>query len=422
MKKHLLYLFFFALALGSCKKDDTDPIIGNVDERLSASLAEYQTQLTGAQFGWKAYLLTDNETPATFLFNFSNENRITMAADYKPTPAESSYRLKALQRPTLLFDSYSTLHLIADPTSSVFGGETAAGFYSDFEFAFLSASADTIRLEGTFNQSKLLLIRSKSAAESAAIFTSVKNISNTLSKLKTYFKRTTIGGIQCEAKLDGNAQLLTFSYLDGSTLKTVKSNYYVDGTTICLYNPLAIGTASIAKLEGLSFDSSTGFLNGNASGAAIQIKEAITPMQYDVAAAKRWFNNPPNGFYWFSNGFTVDGIADAYGVTTIPGFNYLIFYSAYNTAYSRLGFIVNGAYAAYGPAPIANFPTDGTIKFTSAGSFGTAPAAIRPIVTNTQNNLLLTTGFYVIQTDDKAKAFDLVSVSDARTWISFSGS
>ncbi|QPH38518.1 DUF4302 domain-containing protein [Pedobacter endophyticus] len=419
MKKHLLYLFFFALALNACKKDDSDPIIGDVDERLTGTLADYQAQLVGAEFGWKAYLLTNNKTPATFLFNFTNKNRVTMEANYEPGANESSYRLKALQKPALLFDSYSTLHLLADPNPNVYGGATAAGYSSDFEFAFLSSSADTIKLEGTFNKSKLLLIRSKSKEESEAVFTSVEDVSDVVSKVKTYFKRTIIGGIECELNLNGNAQTLSLSYLDGGTLKTVKSSYYVDQTTIQLYEPLVIGKTSISKLERLSFDSATGILNTKAGGEIIQIKEAIKPMQYDITAAKKWFNNPPNGYYWFTDGFTVDGIDDAYGVKTIPGYNYLIFYSAYRPQYSRLGFIVNGGYAAYGPAPIAIFPDDGTIKFNNAGFFGTAPAEIRPIVTNTQNNLFLTAGFYAIQTDVKGGAFDLVSVSDARTWISF---
>jgi len=417
MKKHLLYFFFFAMALSSCKKESTEPIIGDVDERLSEALASYQDQLSGAEFGWKGYLLTDNKTPATFLFKFNDKNRTVMAADYKPTEVESSYRLKALQRPTLMFDSYSTLHLIADPTSSVFGGETANGYFSDFEFAFLSANADTIKLEGTFNKSKLILIKSKSAEESNAVFTSLQDVSSAVSKLKTYFKRTTIGGINCEVKLDGNAQTFAVTYLlDGTTPTTVSSNFYVSGKNIALYEPLVIGSTTVSELKDVNFVANAGMINAVINDGPIQIKEAIEPMNYDKLAAEIFYNRPPNGDYWTaSSGFTVDGIMDTYGVKRIPNFNYIIFWPKYNPAYSRFGYIVNGGWAPYGPAPIASFPEDGTIKFTSAGSFGTPPASILPIISNTSNNLFLPKGFYVIKTEDKV--YDLVSVSDARSWI-----
>jgi len=419
MKKHLLYILLFTLALGACKKDTTEPVIGNVDDRLSATLTEYQTKLTGAEFGWRGFLLTDSKVVATFLFSFTDKNRTTMSADFKPTPAESSYRLKALQRPTLLFDSYSTLHLLADPTPSVLGGTTGSGYFADFEFAFLSSSADTIKLEGTFNKSKLILVRSKSAAENSDALTSPEAMATTLSKLRTYFKRTTIGGANCEVRIDVGQNIIGFNYLDAGVMKTVSSSYYVSGTTINLFTPLTVGTATVSELNGVNFNTGTGFISASIKGGeAIEIKEAIAPIQYDKTAAQRWFNAPSNGVYWTCfNGFTVDGVTDAYGIKTIPGFNFLIFYAKFNVAYSRLGFIVGGAYGAYGPAPIAAFPADGTIKFTNAGSFGTAPVAIRNIVTNTQNNFFKASGFYVIQSGEKS--YDLVALDDARSWISF---
>jgi len=432
MKKHLLYIFLFALAFGSCKKDSTEPIIGNVDERLSAALAEYQTQLIGAQFGWKGYLLTDNETPATFLFSFTDKNRTTMAADYSPAPAESSYRLKALQRPTLLFDSYSTLHLIADPTSSVFGGSTATGYSSDFEFAFLSASADTIKLEGTFNKSKLILVRSKSAEESAAIFTSVQNISAVASKLRTYFKRTTIGGIECEVKLDGNAQILSFSYLDGANLKTVSSNFYVSGTTIALYSPLVVGTATITKLDGVSFDAASGFINASVSGAQIQIKEAIAPLKLDVNAAQRWYDQKIINFNdcWVSDrAFHANGVDDFCNFRNVPSYQTLWYAGASVFGGANDGMITftTGLAAPYTFSVTPVVINAGKARFTlaaSAGTFtGSTPIAL---AMSAARNLLYggaangsSQDWYLIPTSDDGKKYDMVRVSDAQAWISW---
>lgn len=432
MKKNLLYILLLSLAFGSCKKDPTEPLIGNTDGRLSATLAEHQAQLVSAQFGWKGYLLTDNERPATFLFNFNDKNRITMTADYRATLAESSYRLKALQKPTLLFDSYSTLHLLADPTSSVFGGTTAAGYYSDFEFAFLSSSTDTIKLEGTFNKSKLILVRSKSAAESVDIFTSVQNISAVASKLKTYFKRTTVGGIECEVKLDGNAQILSFSYLDGANLKTVSSNFYVSGTTIALYDPLVVGTATITKLDGVSFDAGSGFINASISGAQIQIKEAIAPLKLDVNAAQRWYDQKIINFNdcWVSDrAFHANGVDDFCNFKNVPSFQTLWYAGASVFGGANDGMITftTGLAAPYTFSITPIVINAGKARFTlaaNAGTFtGTTPIAL---AMSAARNLLYggaTAGssqdWYLIPTSNDGKKYDMVRVSDAQAWISW---
>lgn len=419
MKKHLLYLFFFTLALGSCKKDKTEPILGNVDERLSETLTAYQKQLAGAQFGWKGYLLTDSKVLATFLFSFTDKNRTTMSADYAQTPKESSYRLKALQRPTLLFDSYSTLHLIADPTSSVIGGETGAGYYSDFEFAFLSSSADTIKLEGTFNKSKLILVRSKSAADNTSAFTAPANMLITLSKLRTYFKQSVIGGINCEVKIDPNRRIFGFNYLDeAGVLKSSSSNYFVSGTSLVLFEPITIGSTTITGLSGVTFDASTGFISASTSGGtALQIKEAIAPIGYDKNVAPAFLaTGRPRSSWWESyNGFTVDGIVDAYGINTIPNFTDLDYYV---TGANKGNFVCfTGANFPYSSKITSTISANGFLLNTISSIVGTTTnASAKTIIDKTTQNFIDPQGFYVIKV---GSGFDLVSVKDARSWITF---
>lgn len=385
MKKHLIYLFFLLMAFGACKKNNIEPVIGSVDERLSEALTEYQKLLTGAKFGWKGYLLTGNKISATFLFNFTDKNRTIMSADYTVDNEtfESSYRLKSLQRPTLLFDSYSILHLLSDPTPNVAGGSVGQGYFSDFEFAFLSANADTVKLEGTYNQSKLILVKSKSAAESAGVFTENAGMATTLNRLKTYFKRTTLGGTDCEINLDVQNKLFKISYLDGTGLKTVSSSYFVTGNTIMFWDPIAVKDVVITSIKDISYDLATGFINASTSGGtALQIKEAIAPLVYDQAVAARFLANPIYGSYSMSyNGFTVDGIEDAYKVKTIPNFESIDYYHKVGTqAYGAIRFWLSSRYGAYGPAITPTVSADGKISYTLAGSYGTAPDAIAPII------------------------------------------
>lgn len=433
MKKYLLYIFFFTVALSACKKNETEPIIGDVDVRLSEALTQYQKILTSAEFGWKGYLLTDSKVPATFLFNFTDKNRITMAADYLTTPNESSYRLKSLQRPTLLFDSYSTLHLLSDPTPSVAGGSVAEGYSSDFEYAFLSANADTIRLEGTFNKSQLILIKSKSAAESGNVFASVTNISSVASKLKTYFKRSTIGGVDCEVKLDGADQVFALSYLnEANNLQTVSSNFYVEGTTIVLYNPLKIGTATVKQVSGISYDSGTGFINGSISNTPIQIKEATTPLKLDLTAAQRWYTQMSansNGCWVSDRAFHANGVDDFCNFRNIAGYQSLWYAGPVVFGGTSEGMITfTGALGA--PYTLSRTPftvNAGIARFTLATNAGTFTGTTAIAQAMTAARAIMYGGatvnsfqdWYLIPTSADGKAYDMVRFGDATAWISW---
>ncbi len=142
MKNLLIILFLLIAAISSCKKEDKSVFDKSPDERLNEKLAEYQGQLSSAQNGWKGLLRTDSGRGSThsFYFKFNNTNRVVMLSDFDSLSAvtlkESSYRLKALQQPSLIFDTYSYLHVLSDPDPRVNGGVTGAGLLSDFEFYF----------------------------------------------------------------------------------------------------------------------------------------------------------------------------------------------------------------------------------------------------------------------------------------------
>jgi hypothetical protein len=422
MKKYILYAMLSVALFNSCKKG-IDPAPGDrPEERTEAALNSYKDALTGNTNGWKALLFPSGGGVYLFSMKFGTNDRVNMISDFTTaaasTSAESGYRLRLQQSPTLLFDTYSYIHLLADPDPSVAGGQGGQGYKSDFEFYFDKTSGDTIKLIGNRLGSKLFLVKAKTAAEYDAFPKGTNDVLGKLNQVRTYFKRATIGGIDCEVKVNSANKELTFSYLNGNTLTSVTGAFYVDGTTMIFLNPVTIGTAVITEIKGVTIDATNRIFSGTINGTAFSLRESITPLKYDLTAAATFYNSPPNGAYWTSPaGFTIDGVADAYGVKTIPSFGFLLFYPKYNASYSRLGFIVNNAYAAYGPAPVASFPVNGTIKFTNFGSFGTAPTAILPIVTNTTNKWYDAGGFYVIKTG--VTSYDLVSATDARAWTSW---
>jgi hypothetical protein len=130
---------------------------------MQVLLSEYKNQLTSSANGWEAYLFPGLGGGFSFYMEFDEYGRVDMTCDinesYASGFAESSYQLKVLQRPSLIFDTYSYIHLLSDPSPDTIGGVLGNGFYSDFEFGFVKSSEDTIMLKGTKNNSELILVR-----------------------------------------------------------------------------------------------------------------------------------------------------------------------------------------------------------------------------------------------------------------------
>src|SRR5690606_32590890 len=98
--------------LSSCQNDDEAlPIGERPDERLNSTLANYKSQLVNAPYGWKGVLYPGAGGGYSFYFVFLQDDRVIMYSDIDANtaavPLESTYRLKAMQRPSLLFDTYS---------------------------------------------------------------------------------------------------------------------------------------------------------------------------------------------------------------------------------------------------------------------------------------------------------------------------
>jgi hypothetical protein len=112
----------------------------------------------------------------TYYITFPDSNRTMMVSDFIPEmaadPQESSWRLKPLQLPSLIFDTYSYMHIAADPDENISLSPTGSGGYgwgTDFEFGFNKIEmSDTISLVGNFNRSDAVLIKVSQAEIDAA--------------------------------------------------------------------------------------------------------------------------------------------------------------------------------------------------------------------------------------------------------------
>ncbi|MCE7065556.1 DUF4302 domain-containing protein [Dyadobacter sp. CY326] len=433
MKKSIIYLLFSTVFLLSCESNDDTVFEESADARLNAAIASYEKQLVEAPYGWNAVIYPGGGGSYGFYFKFDDKNRVTMYSDFSEESAakskESSYRLKAMQTPALIFDTYSYLHILSDPDNEVNGGNLGEGLSSDFEFSIFpdSVKTESMTLVGRKNQSRLVLTKATQAQ--AASYTA-GNLSkgvlfNNVTKYQAYFKRVTFGNVTYEITLSPKTRTIKLTWLDGSTPKTFTTNYYFTETGVSFTSPLVNGSQTITGFTNVIWNASTAQVGITANGVKSTVVSAIKPLSVDLAASRRWWQTPiESGTYWSSaDGFHVNGVDDAFGVADLK-FGTEVFYSyiyqpGLNSEYDLFGplFYENNAVDfKYGHAPgPPRFTSDGRAIFEYVGTFGAVPTT-GPVV-QTANLLFEPTGYYLIQTSETT--YDMVSAKDAKSWISW---
>ncbi|MBC6109073.1 DUF4302 domain-containing protein [Pedobacter fastidiosus] len=282
MRKILLYsLLSFALFSG-CKKDEILVDGERPEERVTEALTKYNDLLTGSAFGWKAYLYPSGGGGYSFYLNFTKSNRVTMFADLDYGPAqtsmESSYRMKAMQAPTLSFDTYNYMHILADPNPSVFGGVAGYGVYSDFEFAVDKQVGDTLKLNGKFLDSKLILVKATQAEQtsynSKGLFNSVSNTVNYTSanpNLYVFLGDAT----KIQTSIDVYNKVFSLTYESNGEVITTSTGFAFTLTGIILQDPLYYKGKKISEL---TWDSVKGVYYTIVDGARVEIVISPTPI------------------------------------------------------------------------------------------------------------------------------------------------
>lgn len=425
-------LLFAAFVFSSCKKDDTRVFDQSPDTRINDALTQYGYALTSSAAGWNATIKTGTGGIYHFHFRFNESNRVFMFADINletaTTEKESSYRLKAVQTPALIFDTYSYLHILADPDGSVNGGANGQGLISDFEFAFDSLATDSILLTGRVNGTKLTLIKATQQDFDAwqnGAWATVLAFEN-INTIQNYFKRVNIGGVNYDLKVDPIARTITFTWVDGSgNLQQFVTAYYYSSSGVVFDTPFNTGSQTINGFEIVSWNAGSSTMSIKVNGTPATIAGATQPLKVDLAAPQRWWQYAINngGLYWISlNGFHVNGVEDGFGIRTLPSYYYLIYWPDYDPGNNDLFAPVfinaagNGLELQYAAAPDKpQFTGDGRAIFTLLGNYGTYPSTGPAALTRTQ--LLIPQGYYFIQTGPTT--YDMVSALDAKAWVSW---
>jgi hypothetical protein len=424
-----------AITVFGCRKKEDTVFDKSVDERLNETLAADQKALTGAQYGWKGFIYPAGLKGGVvaFYFKFSDNNRVEMFSDFDSasaiTPMTASYRLKALQQPALLFDTYSYVHVLADPDASVNGGNYGAGLGSDFEFAIDSIAGDTIKLTGRFNKSNAFLVKATQQEMQAYYDKKYANrLFDNIKKYITYFKRLVVGDAQYEIQVNQVTRTITFTWVDGSgNVHTATTGYYYTPDGIALSPAFSDGTNVVSSLTNISWNNTTTTMSFTVNGKAAGIVGSGQPIKIDLDGPRRWWQYALDlGGYWISpQGFHVNGVDDAYGITKTANFYFLLYWPQYGTNqginYDLAGhvkLINNGLTLPYGIAyRPPNFTNDGRVSFNYYGTLGTVPTADSIPVYKTAIQFTDASGYYLVRTD--STHYDMVSAKDGKAWISW---
>jgi len=439
-----------------CKKTYDDTVGGKTaDQRINEALAAYQKKLTGSTYGWimlesttgiaynQGVSQTGPKIVLAYYMQFIDSSNVLMISDFDTsmagTPKTSGYRIKELTRPALIFDTYSYLHVPCDPdpviSKSPFG--YGYGWGTDFEFSFADSTVptdagDTIRLIGNLNGASGLLIKATQAQRDAYLQGKVKSelvgLSN-INNILNYFKRLTIGGVNYDVRIDVFNRTVTFTWVDGSgNLQSQTTSFYATSTGMNLTTPIVNGSQTVSTISDIVWNSGTSTVTLTMGGQAGQITGATTPVKADAGAPSRWYSySINNGYFWASwQGFHINGVDDALGITNLSNSTGKFYYYAYWAGYFNnpadlfipVMYSGNSLYFnSYGTAPGTPQFAGGKAFFTELGKPTGNPTPAGGPVDKSEQTLYNPAGFYLVQTGDKS--YDMVLATDAKTWISW---
>lgn len=213
-----------ALSLHACDLKEDRAFRETPDERLRKVLAEYSEALVAASNGWLLSIDTKKAGGFQLFLSFNDRERVVMLCDIDATydvgtatsavPCESSYQLKALQMPSLIFDTYNYLHLMADPQDWGHGGGSGEGLGSDFEFDILSFDSGMFTLRGCYNKCRAYLRQATPEEAAAAMDGALKSVYDRISAYNesTAYPVVEIDGVKAAVTLTGRS--VTFQWTD----------------------------------------------------------------------------------------------------------------------------------------------------------------------------------------------------------------
>jgi hypothetical protein len=252
----ILVVAAIMLSVMACDNNYETIFSESPDERVRATMSEYNTLLLDAPFGWKAALYTSTGSAYFYYLHFKEDGNVNMLSDFNIQAAgelmESTWMLKALQQPTLSFTTYSYIHLPADPDGNINNGLPGSGLLSDFEFAIMRTSGDSVIMKGIQHDSEIILIK---ATEQETQAYNDKRIQSLLVSTEDYlaaskgYRVTLPDQSEVPMALSLDSKLISFQFIDtDGTIRLPATSYTFSIDGIVFREPLKIRNYEIDRL------------------------------------------------------------------------------------------------------------------------------------------------------------------------------
>jgi Domain of unknown function (DUF4302) len=289
MKRHILIIFLIQLAFFSCKKSEVDPLFDqSANQRVITAINKYKDQLTNPQYGWKASYYPNGAKDGgySFYLKFDKNGNLTMYSDvdaqFTDNAFETTYQVKNLQKPTIIFDTYSYLHELVNPD---YNGGTGAN--ADLELTIKEASDNKITLLGNRNSTEMVLT-ALNATEYASltkgglgnIYRSTVNYISSDKFLNLQFP----SGENSDIVIDLNSKIFTIVYVQNNDIATANTAFYTTTTGITFKNPITLFGVTIPELIWDDAAKSYYFLNGSKKVNLTESKRPALPFYYALGS------------------------------------------------------------------------------------------------------------------------------------------
>lgn len=249
MKKiHILFAVAILGLLTSCLKDQEDVFDKQSAIRAEEAIAADYKILAGAEHGWlMKYYPSPYRTYGGYcvFLKFTEDGKVTAASDIaKPTAtADSYYKITQSAGIVLSFDTFNDIfHAFSTPDAPL-GGETGKGWEGDYDFDFISVSADKIVLKGKKTGNYATLVPYKDD-NWAAYMTTTADVEEDMN-----FPKYTMNVDGLDVAISKSYRNFAMTYATATTDTTINVPYVVSDAGIEFYEPITINGKEISGFK-----------------------------------------------------------------------------------------------------------------------------------------------------------------------------
>ncbi|WP_417871988.1 MULTISPECIES: DUF4302 domain-containing protein [Flavobacteriaceae] len=140
MKKIIYILTSITFLLYGCSDNTTEVFDAPADVRVNEKVSELKNLLVSSEHGWTTNYYPNPEVFGgfSFVFKFNTDETVEMVWDIREENNLSYYSVKAIDGPTLKFDTYSLFSKMTDPEV----GQAGQGLGGEQELIYLGVSDD----------------------------------------------------------------------------------------------------------------------------------------------------------------------------------------------------------------------------------------------------------------------------------------